>query len=140
MARIWTEAVGVARESGDRGLEALLLNNLGEAELSQGNLEEAEARLGEACSIAEAMNDRRVLFDAIRNLGVLQSRKGNPRLALDHAEATDALAADAELAALYPVGVAVAAETGDGELVDLAVAVIVESVAQLLGQARVDRA
>jgi Tfp pilus assembly protein PilF len=61
----------------DRHTQSFLLNNLGEALLSAGRLDEAEAHLREARELAHSLKNRRAMAEIERNLGLTALRKGD---------------------------------------------------------------
>jgi len=73
--RGWEEALAEAERIGALPLQGLLLCRLGE--LAQGKTEEARRRLEEASSLARELDDRRLLSEAARSLGLLELELGN---------------------------------------------------------------
>ena len=73
---VWKEALEIAHEIGDLGLQATLADNLGEALVLIGRFDEADAYLGRAVELAELTGRRRTLIDALRNQGLLRMALG----------------------------------------------------------------
>ncbi|PKN58483.1 MAG: hypothetical protein CVU56_05655 [Deltaproteobacteria bacterium HGW-Deltaproteobacteria-14] len=73
---LWKEALEIAHEIGDLGLQASLADNLGEALVLIGRFDEADAYLGRAVELAELTGRRRTLVDALRNQGLLRLALG----------------------------------------------------------------
>jgi len=73
---VWKEALEIAHEIGDLGLQASLADNLGEALVLIGRFDEADAYLGRAVELAELTGRRRTLVDALRNQGLLRMALG----------------------------------------------------------------
>lgn len=61
----------------DRRMQAMLLDNLGEALCRAGRLEEARALLEQARRLAHELGDRRAMADIERNLGLVALRRGD---------------------------------------------------------------
>lgn len=68
----WKEALEIAHETGDLGLQATLADNLGEALVLLGRFDDADAYLGRAVELAEVTGRTRTLVDALRNQGLLR--------------------------------------------------------------------
>ncbi|TNF24271.1 MAG: tetratricopeptide repeat protein, partial [Deltaproteobacteria bacterium] len=73
---VWKEALELAHEIGDLGLQATLADNLGEALVLIGRYDEADAYLGRAVELAELTGRRQTLVDALRNQGLLRLALG----------------------------------------------------------------
>jgi poly(3-hydroxybutyrate) depolymerase len=81
---LWTEALGISRDLGERNLEGMLLTNMGETSLVCGRFEEARDRLLGAIELLEQVGDRRSLAEAHRNLGSVHLRLDDYTHALEH--------------------------------------------------------
>ncbi|MFT7583295.1 MAG: tetratricopeptide (TPR) repeat protein, partial [Myxococcota bacterium] len=79
---VWKEAMELAEEIGDLGLQATLADNLGEALVALGRFDQADMYLQRAVELAELTGRKRTLVDALRNLGLL-------RLALEEWEGAE---------------------------------------------------
>ena len=75
--RGWEEALAEAERIGALPLQGLVLCRLGEVALAQGKTEEARRRLEEASSLARELDDRRLLTEAARSLGLLELELGH---------------------------------------------------------------
>lgn len=76
------QALGAARESGDRQLEARALGNLGTVAGSLGHLPLALDLFERELSVLRAMNDRRHMARALTHLAEAHRRSGAPEAAL----------------------------------------------------------
>jgi len=87
---LWSDALALAQQIGDRLNEAYLQINLGEALIQLGKLKEAEERLGEAATLAKELGDRRLKVDCGRVLAEVKLATGD----VDGAEKEALLAYD----------------------------------------------
>ncbi|HEX2542667.1 MAG TPA: tetratricopeptide repeat-containing diguanylate cyclase [Caldimonas sp.] len=76
------QALGAAREGGDRQLEARALGNLGTVAGSLGQLPLALDLFGRELAVLRAMNDRRYMARALTHLAAAQRRSGSREAAL----------------------------------------------------------
>lgn len=90
---LWREALEIANEIGDLGLQATLADNLGEVLVLLGHYDEADDCLGRAVSLAELTGRKRTLVDALRNQGLL-------RIARTQWDGAEAVLARARVAAV----------------------------------------
>jgi Tfp pilus assembly protein PilF len=67
----------VVRQIGDRLLEGVLLNNMGEVAALLGHIEEAEKDLAAAEEICDECAEQRLLFEVMRNRGMLELRRAD---------------------------------------------------------------
>ena len=77
------ESLQLFRQTGDQRAVGQLLANLGNDELSAGDLDAARRHLAEALNIARALNNRYGIAFATSNLGLaeyLATRRAPPRL------------------------------------------------------------
>ena len=81
--RIWEEALAETEYIGALPFQALLLNHLGEAARTLGHRGEAQSRFESAEQLAREVDDRRLLSEALRNLGLLDLETGSPVRALE---------------------------------------------------------
>jgi len=122
--RIWEAALAEAERIGALPLQALLLSQLGEAARLNGQRGEARTRFDAALALARDLDDKRILSQTERHLGLLLVESGDPKVALDHCELSLELADAAGIRvdvgrALIALGQVHAAtlfdDTGDGE-------------------------
>ncbi len=73
---VWREALAIAREIGDLGLQAMLTDNLGEALVLLGRHDEASEMLDRAIELAEVTGNKATLVDALRNQALLAIARG----------------------------------------------------------------
>jgi predicted ATPase/class 3 adenylate cyclase len=93
----YEEALGLARDRGDRRCESQCLGALGSLVRDQGRMDEARAWTGQALALARALGDRRGERMWLGDLGMLDHMQGN----LDEARAS------------YERALAIARERGD---------------------------
>ena len=79
-------ALELLRESGDRFNEGVMYQNLGATMLDSGRLEEGERYLTQAIAIHEELNDDTNLAIGLNNLSMLESQRGNYKLAIEYTE------------------------------------------------------
>jgi tetratricopeptide (TPR) repeat protein len=122
--KIWEAALAEAERIGALPLQALLLSQLGEAARLNGQRGEARTRFDAALALARDLDDKRILSQTERHLGLLLVESGDPKVALDHCELSLELADAAGIRvdvgrALIALGQVHAAtlfdDTGDGE-------------------------
>ncbi|MBZ0122094.1 MAG: tetratricopeptide repeat protein, partial [Sandaracinaceae bacterium] len=75
----WRAALSESRKIADRHTQSFLLNNLGEAMMAAGRLDEAQAFLLEARDLAYALQDRRMMAEIERNCGLAALKRGDER-------------------------------------------------------------
>jgi predicted ATPase/Tfp pilus assembly protein PilF len=80
------QALGVAREAGDRRAEGVVLGNLGILDQIQGRMGEARERFERALALLRDAGDRRLEGVALRNLGLLHQNQGRTEEARAHYE------------------------------------------------------
>lgn len=73
----WKEGLHAAEVAGERELIGAFLDNIGEARLELGDLEHAASALMEAREITRETGDLRTLSDVIKNLALLELRRGD---------------------------------------------------------------
>jgi tetratricopeptide (TPR) repeat protein len=83
---IWAAALAEAERIGALPLQALLLSQLGEAARLSGQRGEARTRFDAALTLARDLDDKRILSQTERHLGLLLLESGDPKIALDHCE------------------------------------------------------
>ncbi|MEL6346925.1 MAG: tetratricopeptide repeat protein [Myxococcota bacterium] len=79
----FTEALPIARASGARREESLILGNLALSRRRVGDMEEAERLYQQSLAITRALGERETEIRSLNNLGILYQRQGR----LDEAEA-----------------------------------------------------
>lgn len=84
--RIWVAALAEAERIGALPLQALLLSQLGEAARLVGNRGEARTRFDAALGLARDLDDKRILSQTERHLGLLLLEGGETRPGRDHCE------------------------------------------------------
>jgi DNA-binding winged helix-turn-helix (wHTH) protein/tetratricopeptide (TPR) repeat protein len=80
--RLYKQALDIYQQSGDKGDEASVLNNIGGVFLEQGDLAAAEKKYRDALAIYRAIGAKGLAANPLTNLGALLQRQGN----LDGAE------------------------------------------------------
>jgi tetratricopeptide (TPR) repeat protein/DNA-binding winged helix-turn-helix (wHTH) protein/TolB-like protein len=80
--RLYKQALDIYQQSGDKGDEASVLNNIGGVSLEQGDLAAAEKKYRDALAIYRAIGAKGLAANPLTNLGALLQRQGN----LDGAE------------------------------------------------------
>ena len=73
----WEEALASMEEIGALPMQALLLNHLGEAALFEHHLGEARSRFDAAEQLARDIDDKRLVSEALRNLGLVDLQEGD---------------------------------------------------------------
>lgn len=73
---VYDRAVGLARDSADRRMEAVLLNNLGLAQQETGALGDAERSFRQALDLNRKLGERQAEAANLVNLGLLAERNG----------------------------------------------------------------
>ncbi|HUS63374.1 MAG TPA: tetratricopeptide repeat protein [Kofleriaceae bacterium] len=81
--REWEAALELSEAIGALPLQATLLNHLGEAARMLGHRGEARTRFEAAEALARDLDDRRLLSEALRNIGLLDLAAGDSEHALD---------------------------------------------------------
>ncbi|HXU69815.1 MAG TPA: tetratricopeptide repeat protein [Polyangia bacterium] len=84
--RIWEAALAQAERIGALPLQALLLSQLGEAARLNGQRGEARTRFDAALALARDLDDKRILSQTERHLGLLMLEGGDPKGGLTHCE------------------------------------------------------
>jgi tetratricopeptide (TPR) repeat protein len=84
--RIWTAALSEAERIGALPLQALLLSQLGEAARLTGQRAEARTRFDAALTLGRDLDDKRILSQTERHLGLLLMEGGEPKRGLEHCE------------------------------------------------------
>lgn len=84
--RIWQAALAEAERIGALPLQALLLSQLGEAARLVGQRGEARTRFDAALAIARDLDDKRILSQTERHLGLLMLEGGETKGGRDHCE------------------------------------------------------
>ncbi len=122
--KIWEAALAEAERIGALPLQALLLSQLGEAARLTAQRGEARTRFDAALALARDLDDKRILSQTERHLGLLMLESGDPKGGLSHCERALELAEAAGIRvdlgrALVALGQVHAAtlfdDTGDGE-------------------------
>ncbi len=80
---VWKEALIIAQELADLGLQATLADNLGEALSLLRRHDEALVMLERSIELAELTGRKNTLVDALRNLGIVRTARGEWDLAKD---------------------------------------------------------
>ena len=93
--RIWEAALASSERIGALPLQALLLSQLGEAARLGGQRAEARTRFDAALALARDLDDKRLLSQTERHLGLLELESGDPKVALEHCETALELAESA---------------------------------------------
>jgi tetratricopeptide (TPR) repeat protein len=83
---IWQAALAEAERIGALPLQALLLSQLGEAARLCGQPAEARTRFDAALALARDLDDKRILSQTERHLGLLMLEGGDPNVGLHHCE------------------------------------------------------
>ncbi|MCB9731560.1 MAG: tetratricopeptide repeat protein [Deltaproteobacteria bacterium] len=107
---MWRDALEIANEIGDLGLQATLADNLGEVLVLLGRHDEADDCLGRAVALAELTGSKRTLVDALRNQALLRIALGEWEGAAEVLERARATAASLGLPRLTAL---VSRATGD---------------------------
>jgi tetratricopeptide (TPR) repeat protein len=84
--RIWETALQEAERIGALPLQALLLSQLGEAARLSAQRAEARTRFDAALALARDLDDKRILSQTERHLGLLMLESGDPQGGLQHCE------------------------------------------------------
>ncbi len=84
--KIWEAALAEAERIGNLPLSALLLSQLGEAARLSGHRTEARTRFDAALALARDLDDKRILSQTERHLGLLHLEDGDNALALEHCD------------------------------------------------------
>ncbi|MGZ3429620.1 MAG: tetratricopeptide repeat protein, partial [Polyangia bacterium] len=84
--KIWEAALVEAERIGALPLQALLLSQLGEAARLTSQRAEARTRFDAALALARDLDDKRILSQTERHLGLLLLEGGDPKLGLEHCE------------------------------------------------------
>src|SRR5439155_20971898 len=83
---IWQAALAEAERIGALPLQALLLSQLGEAARLTSQRAEARTRFDAALALARDLDDKRILSQTERHLGLLLLESGDPKVGLEHCE------------------------------------------------------
>ncbi len=73
----WVEALSVVEKIGALPMQAVLLSHLGEAAFYLGHLGEARSRFDLAEQLARDLDDKRLVSEALRNLGLVDLQEGD---------------------------------------------------------------
>jgi tetratricopeptide (TPR) repeat protein len=85
--RIWETALGEAERIGALPLQALVLSHLGEAARVQGHRAEARTRFEAALALATDLDDKHLLCETDRLLGLVDLEGGDPKRAYERCAA-----------------------------------------------------
>lgn len=108
--KLWSEALEASVAIGDRAMEGILHANMCEAERLEGNLDIAEEHLDLATEIVEECNQKQLLFEVLRNRGLLALGRQDARLALECIEKARGVAVGLESQLLEGIALRASAE------------------------------